>query len=209
MGARMHSYPIYQDYQKRAEPLAEVSAAGWSRPRSASTTRPSALDAEMVSGNYFSMLGVQPAAGRVFNSQEDDQVYQGPSRSSCSATTTGSRRFARDPAVVGKKILVNNYPMTIVGVSAAGICRASIRRASPQIRVPILMKPVDRARVGLGAHGRPAHALGAGVRAAEARLHGRNRRRRRCRGCSRRSAQHEMTLPGAKDWSHVHRASSS
>ena len=29
-------------------------------------------------------------------------------------------RFARDPGVVGKKILVNNYPMTIVGVSAAG-----------------------------------------------------------------------------------------
>ena len=35
------------------------------------------VEAEMVSGNYFSMLGVKPALGRVFNSQEDDQVYQG------------------------------------------------------------------------------------------------------------------------------------
>ena len=51
------------------------------------------------------------------------------------------RRFARDPSVVGKKILVNNYPMTIVGVSAAGFAGLDPSRA-PQIRVPILMKPV-------------------------------------------------------------------
>ena len=51
------------------------------------------------------------------------------------------RRFCRDPAVVGKKILVNNYPMTIVGVSAEGFAGIDPTRA-PQIRVPILMKPV-------------------------------------------------------------------
>ena len=34
------------------------------------------VEAELVSGNYFSMLGVKPALGRVFNSQEDDQVYR-------------------------------------------------------------------------------------------------------------------------------------
>ena len=33
--------------------------------------------AEIVSGNYSTMLGVTPALGRVFNSQEDDQIYQG------------------------------------------------------------------------------------------------------------------------------------
>ena len=36
------------------------------------------LEAEMVSGNFFTMLGVRPAAGRVFNSRDDDQVVQGP-----------------------------------------------------------------------------------------------------------------------------------
>ena len=96
------------------------------------------VDAEMVSGNYFTMLGVKPALGRVFSSKEDDQVY-GDTRSSCSATTTGSRRFARDPSVIGKKILVNNYPMTIVGVSAEGFAGLDPAQ-SPQIRVPMLMK---------------------------------------------------------------------
>ena len=124
----------------------------------------------MVSGNYFTMLGVTPAVGRVFNSQEDDQVYQGHPVVVLSYDYWVSR-FARDPAVVGKKILVNNYPMTIVGVSAAGFAGLDPARA-PQIRVPILMKPVDGARVGRGSHmDDRAHALGAGVRAAEAGLH--------------------------------------
>ena len=126
----------------------------------------------MVSGNFFTMLGVKPAVGRVFNSKEDDQVYQGHP-----VVVLGYdywvNRFARDPGVVGKKILVNNYPMTIVGVSAAGFAGIDPAR-SPQIRVPILMKPV-MVPEWRGCNGRPPRALGAGVRAAEAGLHGRDR----------------------------------
>ena len=160
MGTRMHSYPIYQDYPAagRAALRGAVPPAG-ARRRSASTTRPSGVEAEMVSGNYFSMLGVQPALGRVFNSQEDDQVYQGHPVVVLSYDYWVSR-FARDPGVVGKKILVNNYPMTIVGVSAAGLRRPRSRAQSPQIRVPDPDEAGDGARVGLGAHGRPRAPAG-------------------------------------------------
>ena len=140
----------------------------------------------MVSGNYFSMLGVKPALGRVFNSQEDDQVYQGHPVVVLSYDYWVSR-FARDPGVLGKKILVNDYPMTIVGVSAEGFAGLDPAQ-SPQIRVPVLMKPVMVPGLGLAAHGRPPRAVGAGVRPAEAGLHRRIGARRRCRGCSRRSA---------------------
>ena len=76
----------------------------------------------------------------MFNSKEDDQVYQGHPVVVLSYDYWVTR-FARDPQVIGKKILVNNYPMTIVGVLSAGF--AGIDPAhSPQIRVPILMKPV-------------------------------------------------------------------
>src|SRR5918992_954878 len=140
MGARMHSYPIYQDLQKRAEPLAEVLSRRLVAASVSIDNRTERVQAEMVSGNYFTMLGVKPALGRVFNSQEDDQVYQGHP-----VVVLGYdywvNRFARDPGVVGRKILINNYPMTVVGVSAAGFAGLDPAQAV-QIRVPVQMMRV-------------------------------------------------------------------
>src|SRR4051812_32899941 len=76
VGARMHSYPIYQEYQQQAEALQEVAARRLADASVAIDNQTERVDIEMVSGNFFSMLGVGPAAGRVFNSQEDDQIYQ-------------------------------------------------------------------------------------------------------------------------------------
>src|SRR5579859_5326243 len=86
------------------------------------------------------MLGVTAALGRVFNSQEDDQVYQGHPVVVLSYDYWRSR-FVEDRQIIGKKILVNNYPMTIVGVSARGFAGLD-PIITPQIRVPILMKPI-------------------------------------------------------------------
>src|SRR5215217_3261103 len=140
MGTRMHSYPIYQDYQKKAEPLAEVLCRRLVPASVSIDNQTERVDAELVSGNYFTMLGVKPAVGRVFNSQEDDQVYQGHPVVVL-GYTYWANRFAKDPGVVGRKILVNDYPMTIVGVSAPGFAGLDPAR-SPQIRVPVLMKEV-------------------------------------------------------------------
>src|SRR5471030_3047541 len=64
MGQRMHSYPIYQEYQKRAEPLAEVLCRRLAEASVSIDNQTERLDAEMVSGNYFSMLRVHPALDR-------------------------------------------------------------------------------------------------------------------------------------------------
>src|SRR5215216_3543758 len=77
MGTRMHSYPLYQDLQTRAEPLAEVLCRRLVPASVSIDNQTERLEAELVSGNYFNMLGVKPAVGRLFNSKEDDQVYQG------------------------------------------------------------------------------------------------------------------------------------
>ena len=202
MGVRMHSYPIYQEYQKRAEPLAEVICRRLTPASISIDNQTERVSAEMVSGNFFSMLGVNAAIGRVFNSQEDDQVYLGHP-----VVVLGYdfwvTRFARDPDVVGRKILVNSYPMTIVGVSEAGFAGLDPARA-PQIRVPILMKPVmvpewtflrmsdERTRwVQVFARLKPGQTIEA-ARPSLQRLFTDIR-------------QYEMTLPGAKDWSQFQR----
>src|SRR5688572_5770531 len=63
MGTRMHSYPLYQDLQKRAEPLAEVLCRRLTAASLSVDNQTERVEAEMVSGNFFTMLGVKPAAG--------------------------------------------------------------------------------------------------------------------------------------------------
>ena len=139
MGSRMHSYPLYQDLQQKAEPLSEVICRRLIPASISVDNQTERVEAEMVSGNYFSMLGVPAAIGRVFNSRDDDQIYQGHPVVVLSYDYWVTR-FARDPFVVGRNIRVNDYPMTIVGVSGAGFAGLDPVQ-SPQIRVPIQMKP--------------------------------------------------------------------
>ncbi|MCP5114731.1 MAG: FtsX-like permease family protein, partial [bacterium] len=139
MGSRMHSYPIVQDYREKAEPLADVLCRRLGSSSLSIGNRTERVAVELVSGNYFTMLGVRPAAGRLFNPEEDDRVKSGHPLVVLSYDYWVNR-FGRDPKVVGTKILVNNYPMTIIGVSAAGFSGLDPAQ-SPQIRVPIQMKP--------------------------------------------------------------------
>src|SRR5262249_48106657 len=96
MGRYMHSYPIYQDYQQKAAPFSEVLCRRLVPTSVSVDDQTERVDAEMVSGNYFSMLGVRPAIGRVFNSQEDDRVYGGHPVVVLGYDYWVSR-FARDP----------------------------------------------------------------------------------------------------------------
>ena len=139
-GSRAASYPMYQDFGQKAEafdfvfcryltPLA-VTFGG-------TTER---AEAELVSGNYFQALSVGPAIGRVLSAQEDDRTYKGHPVVVLSHNYW-VERFHADRSIVGKKILINNYPMTIVGVSAPGFVGLDPSRA-PNIRIPIQMKPL-------------------------------------------------------------------
>ena len=96
MGTRMHSYPIYQEYQKRAEPLSEVIARRLVATSISVDNQTERVDAEMVSGNFFTMLGVgrPPAAS---STRRKTTRSTGAIRSWCSATTTGTAASPATP----------------------------------------------------------------------------------------------------------------
>ncbi|MGA2260532.1 MAG: ABC transporter permease [Acidobacteriota bacterium] len=139
-GSRSSSYPMYQDFQQRAQVFSYVFCRYYTPLSISLGSETERVMGELVSGNYFQALGVGPAVGRVFSPEEDDRVYQGHPVVVLSHQYWVTR-FAADPGVVGKKVLVNNYPMIIVGVSAAGFSGIDPTR-SPQIRVPMQMKPL-------------------------------------------------------------------
>jgi hypothetical protein len=77
----MHSYPMYQDIQQKAAPFSEVLSRRLVSASISVDNQTERVETEMVSGNFFSMLGVKAAAGRLFNSHDDDRVFLGhPSR---------------------------------------------------------------------------------------------------------------------------------
>src|SRR5260370_23827881 len=77
MGRWMHSYPIYQDFQQKAAPFSEVLCRRLVSASISLENQTERVEVEMVSGNYFTMLGVKPALGRLFTSEQDDSVVQG------------------------------------------------------------------------------------------------------------------------------------
>jgi len=139
-GSRAQSYPMYQEYQKQAKFFSHVMARYLAETSISFSGQTERVQAELVSGNYFQTLGVKPAAGRVFSPEEDDRTYKGHPVVVLSHDYWVTR-FGGKRDVIGQKITVNNYPMTVVGVSAAGFTGLDPSR-SPQIRVPIQMKPI-------------------------------------------------------------------
>ena len=138
-GQRAVSYPFCQDLRK-SPALESVMCAYNTYEAVTIDGATESLSVELVSGNYFETLGVKPALGRVFSSAADDQVWSG-SPSIVLSYRYWQEKFGSDPQVIGKKILVNNYPMEIVGVSAAGFAGVDPAQ-SPHMRIPLLMLPV-------------------------------------------------------------------
>jgi predicted permease len=139
-GSRAASYPMYQEFQKKAGAFTHVFCRYFTPLSISVDNRTERVNAELVSGNFFEALGVGPAAGRVFSPEQDDRTYKGHPVVVLSYHYWVNR-FNADAKIIGKKILVNNYPMDVIGVSAAGFSGLDPSR-SPHIRVPVQMKPL-------------------------------------------------------------------
>jgi predicted permease len=92
---------------------------------------------ELVTGNYFSVLGVQPAMGRVFGAEDETA----PGANSVVVLSYGywKRRFGLDPNILNKQLVVNGHSLTVVGVSRAGFSGVQVGQV-PDVFIPITLK---------------------------------------------------------------------
>jgi len=98
---------------------------------------PQLISLALVSGNYFGVLGVSPALGRVFNSADNLT----PGAHPCVVLSYGfwKRRFAGDTGVIGREIVLNGARLQIVGVAREGFAGTSVGIA-PDVFAPIIMQ---------------------------------------------------------------------
>src|SRR3984957_11405011 len=136
-GANKISYPMYVDFRDKNQVFSGMFCRddiAFSVNFEGKTER---ISGEIVSGSYFPVLGVGAAQGRVFN-VSDDQSEGGVPYAVLSYRYWMSR-FAGDPQVIGKKLVLNGFPFTVVGVSQAGFDGTDPAH-SPQVRIPVMMK---------------------------------------------------------------------
>ena len=132
------SYLMYKDFRDRG---GEVFSGVIARFSTSMTVvwrgQSERASGELVSGNYFEVLGVRPAIGRLFNAADD----RTPGGHPIALLSYGywMRRFGGDPGVLNQTITVNGHPLTIVGVTAQGFTGLQVGQAS-DVMAPLMMK---------------------------------------------------------------------
>ena len=136
-GGNAISHPMFRDFRAHNEVFSDMFCRFPSSASLSSGQQAERISVEMVSGTYFSTLGVSPAMGRLLT-PEDDVVPSGHPYVVLNYNFWKTR-FAGDPQIVGKTLVINNYKMTVVGVSQEGFDGVELG-FSPKIFIPIMME---------------------------------------------------------------------
>jgi predicted permease len=135
--SEIFSYPLYKGLAKNSAVFDGVVARFSFEASIASHGQTERGSGELVTGNYFDVLGVRPVLGRVLSPADDD--VQGAHPVLVLSHAYWARHFGGDAGVLNQAILVNNTEMTIVGVAQAGFSGIQVGQ-TPDIFVPMTMK---------------------------------------------------------------------
>ena len=133
------SYPMYKDLRDQNQVFSGVLAADRANVGVSWHNQAENKRAEIVTGNYFQLLGLKPALGRLLTQQDDTAKNANP----VVVLSYGywKARFASSPAVIGQTVLINGHPFTILGVAPENFDSA-IGGYKPGVFIPISMVEV-------------------------------------------------------------------
>jgi len=138
-GAQSFSFPMYKALREGNDVFSGLIGCYPTEASVSYRNETEHVDASLVSGNFFDVLGVRPALGRMF-SMDDDRV-QGAHPVVVLSYAYWQRRFGGDPSILNQAVLINAQPMTVVGVVRRGFTGAQAGQ-TPEVFLPLMMKPV-------------------------------------------------------------------
>jgi predicted permease len=142
----LFSYKLFEHLRDNAPEFEEL--AGFQANtlavgvRRAGESAPRPMPGAFVTGNYFTMFGVTPAAGRLLQAADDRREAAPVVVISHHAWT---QFYGQDPSIVGASAIVNGKPMTIVGVAAQRFFGDTVRADPAAIWIPVSQEPMMRA----------------------------------------------------------------
>lgn len=135
-GAQSFSYPAYKGLRDSTAVAGMLARFAFEASIASHGQTERGLG-ELVSGNYFDVLGVQPAFGRLFTADDDRVQSAHPLVVLSHAYWT--QHFGGDPGILNQTLLVNNTPLMVIGVAQKGFDGIQVGQ-TPNIFVPMMMK---------------------------------------------------------------------
>jgi predicted permease len=136
----LFSYPFYREISKQNAVYAGVTAIHsieFSTHGGVDGGSPELLKADLVSGTFFSVLGVKPVLGRVLDEADDQTPGAGPV--AVASYSWWKQRFGNNPSILGKTFRFESTVYTIVGVAPPGFFGTSVGQA-PDLWIPLSME---------------------------------------------------------------------
>jgi predicted permease len=130
------SHPDYEDFREQTQVLSGLAAFDSVRVSMTVNGEATRIEGEIVSGNYFSVLGVKPALGRTFVPEEDQTAGAHPVI--VASDDFWRHRLHSDHEIIGKSLTLNGRSFTVIGVAPAGFRGLSVG-FSPAFWVPLAM----------------------------------------------------------------------
>jgi len=133
------SYPNCRDYARENQVLAGLACFTAEPLTWSGGAEPKQLNGQLVSADYFDVLGLRPAAGRLFFPDEDTK----PSGNNVAVLSYSlwANKFGSDPNLIGKTLTLNATSYTVIGVAPRGF-KGTITFFSPEeVWIPISMYP--------------------------------------------------------------------
>lgn len=138
---QLFSYPFYRLFRRDNQVFADVAAIHSmlfaTHGRVSGNANFDKVGVELVSGNYFSALGVNPARGRVLSDADDGTPGAHPV--AVASYSWWERRLAGNPRAIGDEVTIGSTAYTIVGVAAAGFSGLTVGQ-SPDLWIPLAME---------------------------------------------------------------------